>query len=146
MMEKLTDDLAAAALEVIEEVDSLGGMTKAISSGMPKLRIEEAAARKQARIDSKQEVIVGVNKYQQAEQDPIDVLAIDNTNVRAKQIARLESVKASRDEAKAQASLKKLAEAAAMTESTSNGNSEYNLLALGVEAARARYDPHAHSP
>ena len=79
------------------QVEALGGMAKAIQSGMPKLRIEESAARKQARIDSKQEVIVGVNKYRLAKEDPIEVLAIDNTVVRNKQIERINKVKASRD-------------------------------------------------
>ena len=138
MMESLTDELYTAALEVIEEVEALGGMAKAVESGMPKLRIEEAAARKQARIDSGQDVVVGVNKYRLEAEEPLEVLSIDNTSVRHKQVARLESVKSSRDAAAAQAALDKLAQSAAMSESTSDGHHEFNLLGLAVEAARAR--------
>lgn len=138
MMEALTDELANAALEVINEVESLGGMAKAIESGMPKLRIEEAAARKQARIDSRQDVVVGVNKYRPAKEDKVEVLAIDNTSVRAKQIDRIKKTKAGRNEAAAQAVLAKLRHSATLTESTGKGSHEYNLLRLSIEAARAR--------
>lgn len=108
-------------------------MTKAIVSGMPKLRIEESATRKQARIDSGLETIVGVNKYRLEKEDDIDILKIDNSKVREQQIKRLQATKASRDEQKVQAALEKLA-AAAKAESSN----ETNLLALSIEAARAR--------
>lgn len=133
MMEKLTDDLYNEAKKIIEEVEELGGMTKAIVSGMPKLRIEESATRKQARIDSGLETIVGVNKYRLEKEDDIDILKIDNSKVREQQIKRLQATKASRDEQKVQAALEKLA-AAAKAESSN----ETNLLALSIEAARAR--------
>lgn len=138
MMEKLTDDLAARALELIKEVEGLGGMAAAISTGMPKLRIEEAAARKQARIDSGLDSIVGVNKYRLEKETPVPVLQIDNTAVRAKQIARLEAVKAARDAGKVKEALGKLTASAALTESTGKGAHPMNLLRLAVEAARAR--------
>jgi methylmalonyl-CoA mutase len=128
-VESLTDTLAEQAWELIQEVESLGGMTKAVASGMPKLRIEESAARRQARVDRGEEVIVGVNKYQPSNPEHVDVLAIDNTEVRRSQIARLERVRASRDEAACQDALRRLTEGARGTE---------NLLALCVEAARAR--------
>uniref|UniRef100_A0A7S3YXM7 methylmalonyl-CoA mutase n=1 Tax=Lotharella globosa TaxID=91324 RepID=A0A7S3YXM7_9EUKA len=98
MMEALTDDLVAKAKEIIAEVEELGGMAKAVDSGMPKLRIEEAAARKQARIDSGKDVIVGVNKYKLEKEDLVDVLAIDNTKVRESQMARLDNLKQTRNE------------------------------------------------
>ena len=97
-VEALTDRLAAEAWALIEEVEELGGMTKAVASGMPKLRIEESAARRQARVDRGEEVIVGVNKYQPANPEHVDVLSIDNTDVRRQQVARLERVRAERDE------------------------------------------------
>jgi methylmalonyl-CoA mutase len=128
-VESLTDTLAEQAWELIQEVESLGGMTKAVASGMPKLRIEESAARRQARVDRGEEVIVGVNKYQPSNPEHVDVLAIDNTEVRRSQIARLERVRASRDEAACRDALRRLTEGARGTE---------NLLALCVEAARAR--------
>ena len=107
MMESLTDEIAEKALEIIKEVEESGGMTKYINSGAAKLRIEESATKKQGRIDSGQEVIVGVNKYRLSEEEEragaIDVLQIDNKEVRAKQIARIEKVKSNRDEAAAQA-------------------------------------------
>ena len=96
-VERLTQDLADAAWAIIEEVESLGGMTKAVESGMPKLRIEEAAARRQARVDRGEEVVVGVNKYRPSDVEHVDVLDIDNTKVREQQIARLERVRATRD-------------------------------------------------
>ena len=145
---------AEAARGVIAEVEALGGMAKAIESGMPKLRIEEAAARKQARIDSRQDTIVGVNKYvakpsgagaggasasaAAAGGGSVDVLQIDNSAVREKQIARLRSVRASRDPARVEACLAALRRSAALTESTGAGAHPDNLLALSVAAARAR--------
>jgi methylmalonyl-CoA mutase len=128
-VEALTDRLAAEAWALIEEVEQLGGMTKAVASGMPKLRIEESAARRQARVDRGDEVIVGVNKYQPTNPEHVDVLSIDNTDVRRQQIARLERVRATRDEQACQDALRRLTEGAAGKE---------NLLALCVEAARAR--------
>ncbi|MEQ8283660.1 MAG: methylmalonyl-CoA mutase [Parvibaculum sp.] len=128
-MESLTHALASEAWKLIEEVEELGGMTKAVATGMPKLKIEEAAARKQARIDRGEEVIVGVNKYRLSKEDPIEILDIDNAKVREAQVARLKKVRSTRDEAKCRAAL------AALTEGA-RGNG--NLLALAVDAARAR--------
>src|SRR5260370_738353 len=104
-VEALTDDLAAKSWALIEEVESLGGMTRAVASGMPKLRIEESAARRQARVDRGEDVIVGVNKYQPEQPEHVDVLDIDNTKVREQQIARLRSVRSSRDDAACRAAL-----------------------------------------
>jgi len=129
-VEYLTDRLARRALELIEEVEELGGMTNAIESGVPKMRIEEAAARKQARIDSGKDVIVGVNKYRLEKEDPIDILEVDNTKVRKSQIKRLEKLKDERDSGKVEASLQ------AITRGAESG--EGNLLALAVDAARNR--------
>jgi methylmalonyl-CoA mutase len=129
-MESLTHALAAKALGIIEEVERVGGMTRAIESGMPKLRIEETAARRQARIDRGEDVIVGVNKFQLAEEPEIDVREIDNRAVREAQIARLQRIRATRDEAKTRETL------AALTHAAESG--EGNLLALAVAAARAR--------
>ncbi|MCA2009905.1 methylmalonyl-CoA mutase [Cereibacter sphaeroides] len=128
-VEKLTADLAEAAWKLIEEVEEMGGMTKAVASGMPKLRIEESAAKRQAQIDRGEEVIVGVNKYRLAKEDPIDILDIDNVKVRESQIARLTAMRASRDEAACMAALAELERRA-----TEGGN----LLEGAVEAARAR--------
>ncbi len=128
-VEALTQSLANEAWKLIEEVESMGGMTKAVDSGMPKLRIEEAAARKQARIDRSEEVIVGVNKYRLAEAPPVEVREIDNTEVRRKQIERLARIKAERDPARVQATLDALRAGAA---------GDANLLELSIEAARAR--------
>jgi methylmalonyl-CoA mutase len=128
-VEALTQRLADAAWELIEEVDGLGGMTKAVESGMPKLRIEEAAARRQAAIDRGDETIVGVNKYSAGHEQPFDVRTIDNTEVRRQQIARLERVKAERDPDRVAATLDALTKGAA-------GNA--NLLELAIEATRAR--------
>ncbi|HNW79484.1 MAG TPA: methylmalonyl-CoA mutase family protein, partial [Candidatus Competibacteraceae bacterium] len=114
----------------IQEVESLGGMTKAIETGLPKMRIEEAAARRQAQIDSGKETIVGVNKYRLAKEDPLDILNIDNTAVREAQVQRLHKLRANRDEAKVKACL------SAITEAASSGSG--NLLEKAVEAARAR--------
>ncbi len=128
-VESLTAELAEKAWELIEEVDQMGGMTKAVASGMPKLRIEESAAKRQAMIDRGEEVIVGVNKYRKDKEDPIDILEIDNDEVRANQIARIQSTRGHRDQAACDAALAALEEAA--------GN-DGNLLAAAVEAARAR--------
>src|SRR5262249_8987222 len=98
-VESLTHSIAEAAMKLIDEVEALGGMTKAVESGMPKLRIEEAAARRQARIDRGEEVIVGVNKYQSTEPDHVDVLDVDNAAVRSAQIARLDRIRTTRDAA-----------------------------------------------
>ncbi|KMW56119.1 Methylmalonyl-CoA mutase [Candidatus Rhodobacter oscarellae] len=129
-VEKLTSDLADAAWEIIQEIDEMGGMTKAVASGMPKLRIEEAAARRQAAVDRGDEVIVGVNKFRSDTQDAVDVRDIDNEQVRGAQVARLERIKATRDAEACAAALTSLERGAA------DGNG--NLLALAVDAARAR--------
>mmetsp|Transcript_17490 Transcript_17490/g.28290 ORF Transcript_17490/g.28290 Transcript_17490/m.28290 type:complete len:752 (-) Transcript_17490:1601-3856(-) len=138
LMESLTDELYNEALKIIDEVEEIGGMAKAIATGMPKLRIEESAARKQARIDSGQETIVGVNKYKLHDEEPYEVLSIDNSAVRHSQVDRLNKIRSTRDEGACQAILDKLAESAALNESTSDGNHPKNLLALSVEAARLR--------
>merc|ERR1719356_1054177 len=113
-------------------------MANAIDSGMAKLRIEESATRKQGRIDSGEDTVVGVNKYALENEDPVDVLSIDNTEVRAKQVKRIQDTKANRDEAKAQEALAKLRESSKLQESTGPGTHPMNLLKLAVEAARAR--------
>ena len=128
-VESLTAQMAQDAWVLIEEVEAMGGMTKAVASGMPKLRIEESAAKRQAAIDRGDQVIVGVNKYRRATQDPIDILDIDNVAVRDAQIARLKTIRASRGEAACQAALAALTDAA-----RANGN----LLAAAITAARAR--------
>ncbi|MGB0903461.1 MAG: methylmalonyl-CoA mutase [Mangrovicoccus sp.] len=128
-VEALTDELIEKAWALIEEVESMGGMTKAVASGMPKLRIEETAAKRQAMIDRGDEVIVGVNKYRKDKEDPIDILDIDNTAVRTSQVARLEKMRAERDEA---------ACSAALAELTRRAKEGGNLLEAAVEAARAR--------
>jgi methylmalonyl-CoA mutase len=130
MMEKLTQDMADAAWAIIEEVEAMGGMTKAVDSGWAKLKIEAAAAEKQARIDSGKDVIVGVNKYKLKNEDAIDSLSIDNVMVRDQQVARLQKIRASRDTAKVQAALD------ALTEAAENGTG--NLLALSIDAVRLR--------
>ena len=112
MMESLTQQMADAAWAIIEEVDAMGGMTKAVDSGWAKLKIEAAAAEKQARIDSGKDVIVGVNKYKLAREDAVDILEVDNVKVREQQIARLKQIRASRDGAKVQAALEALTAAA----------------------------------
>jgi methylmalonyl-CoA mutase len=129
-VESLTNSLIERAWEHIEEIESLGGMAKAIETGLPKMRIEEAAARRQAQIDSGKETIIGVNKYKLDKEDPLEILDIDNTAVRAKQIARLKELKENRDNDKVEAALNELAKAA----ETGKGN----LLELAVRAARAR--------
>ncbi len=128
-VEKLTADLAEEAWKLIEEVEEMGGMTKAVASGMPKLRIEESAATRQAMIDRGEEVIVGVNKYRKDHEDPIDILDIDNAMVRDAQIARLEKIRASRDAAACQAALEEL---------TRRSREGGNILEAAIEAARAR--------
>lgn len=138
MMETLTDQLEEKALSIINEVEALGGMTKAVASGMPKLRIEESAARRQANIDSGKEVIVGVNKFRVPpnQETQIPILQIDNTTVRNKQIDRLANVRATRDQIRVDAALKKLVEIGRNVEGT--GETGHNLLEMAVEAARAR--------
>lgn len=128
-VEKLTADLADAAWRLIEEVDEMGGMTKAVAAGMPKLRIEETAAKRQADIDRGDQVIVGVNKYRLTQEDELDIRDIDNDAVRAAQVKRLENIKKERDEKNCSAALLNLEKAAA------GGG---NLLAAAVEASRAR--------
>ncbi|MBL70495.1 MAG: methylmalonyl-CoA mutase [Rhodobiaceae bacterium] len=129
-VEKLTHDLAARALGHIQEVEKLGGMAAAIEQGIPKMRIEEAAARTQAAIDSGRQTVVGVNKFKIENEDAVDVLKVDNTAVRTAQIDRLKALKESRDEAATQAAL------AALTEAAESGSG--NLLALAVDAGRAK--------
>jgi methylmalonyl-CoA mutase len=129
-VESLTASLIAEARKLIAEVEELGGMTKAVEAGMPKLRIEEAAARKQARIDRGEEIVVGVNKFQLKEEDAINILEIDNDAVRESQVSRLNNIRKSRDEQKCVAALKALGEAAR--------NGTGNLLGLSIEATRAR--------
>ncbi|MEP2057900.1 MAG: methylmalonyl-CoA mutase [Maribacter litoralis] len=135
-VEKLTHDLVHKAWELMQEVENLGGMTKAIETGIPKTRIEEAAARKQARIDSEQDVIVGVNKYQLTEEDELQILEVDNKEVRRQQLQRLEEVKATRNTDVVIEKLKNLTTAA--TNKLKGSESEENLLALAVAAARER--------
>ncbi|XP_078485777.1 methylmalonyl-CoA mutase, mitochondrial-like [Ciona intestinalis] len=129
MMENLTDDIYEAALTVINEIEELGGMAQAVGEGIPKLRIEECAARRQARIDSGNEVIVGVNHYRLAKEDPLEVLAIDNTSVREGQIQKIKDVRTKRDETKATECLLALEEAA---------RGSGNLLEHAVNCSRAR--------
>jgi methylmalonyl-CoA mutase len=128
-VESLTAELADKAWALMQEVEEMGGMTKAVATGMPKLRIEESAARRQAAIDRGSDVIVGVNKYRLAQEDAIDILDIDNIAVRDGQIARLHSIRAARDAAKVEATL------AELTRRAEHGG---NLLAAAVDAARAR--------
>ena len=129
-IEKKTEEIADKAWKLIQEVEDLGGMTKAIEAGIPKLRIEEAAARKQARIDSNQDIIVGVNKYRLEKEDPLQILDVDNQKVRLSQIERLNSIKLTRDSVKVKSALLKL------TKSAQSG--EKNLLDLAINAARER--------
>ncbi|MDE0951266.1 MAG: methylmalonyl-CoA mutase [Halioglobus sp.] len=130
MMESLTQDIADKAWELIQEVEEAGGMAKAIETGMPKLRIEEAAARKQARIDRGDDVIVGVNKYILDEEDDVDILEIDNDAVRESQLARLATVRAARDETAVESILEDIYQSAV--------SGEGNLLSLAIEATRLR--------
>lgn len=128
-IEYLTDQLIAEARTLMAEIEEMGGMSKAISKGIPKLKIEEAAALKQAKIDAEQEIIVGVNRFQSSEETEIDLLEVDNSKVRLQQIDQLHQLKSSRDQAKASALLKKLESAARTSE---------NLLEIAVECALAR--------
>jgi methylmalonyl-CoA mutase len=129
-VESLTQDLVNRAWEHIQEVEALGGMAKAIETGLPKMRIEEAAARRQAQIDSGKESIIGVNQYRLEKEDPLEILEVDNTAVREAQIRRLKELRANRDEARVKSTL------GAITKAAETG--EGNLLALAIEAARAR--------
>src|SRR3989440_9274595 len=129
-VESLTHSIAAAAMTLIDEVEAIGGMTKAVEAGMPKLRIEEAAARRQARIDRGEETIVGVNKYRSSEPASVELLDVDNTAVRDRQVERLERIRRLRDKGRVDAAL------AALTEAAQSGNG--NLLGLAIEATRAR--------
>lgn len=129
-VEYLTDELVKKAWHLIEEVESLGGMAKAIEQGLPKMRIEEAAARKQARIDSGKEIIVGVNRYQTDDTFELDVLEIDNSTVLAKQKERLAQLKAERNEDEVQSALNRITEVA--------GTGKGNLLEAAIEATRKR--------
>ena len=129
-VERLTRDLADRALQHIDEIEQMGGMAAAIEAGIPKMRIEEAAARTQARIDSGRQVVVGVNKYRPEHEEPVDVLRIDNAEVKAAQIAKLERLKAERDSEKVEKAL------AALTKSADTGDG--NLLALAIDAGRAK--------
>jgi methylmalonyl-CoA mutase len=129
-VESLTNDLIEKAWLLIEEVESLGGMTKAIEAGIPKLRIEEAAAKKQARIDSNQDVIVGINQFRLEKEDPLHILDIDNEMVRNEQLAKLREIKATRDNEKVNIALEKLIDCAK--------TGEGNLLEIAVEAAKHR--------
>ncbi|MFN0185036.1 MAG: methylmalonyl-CoA mutase [Aquabacterium sp.] len=130
MMEKLTQDMADKAQVILDEVDAMGGMTRAVDSGWAKLKIEASAADKQARIDSGRDVIVGVNKYRLAQQDPVDILEVDNVRVREGQVARLDRIRASRDAGRVNAALQALTDAAR--------SGQGNLLQLSIEAVRAR--------
>ncbi|WP_144563255.1 methylmalonyl-CoA mutase [Neobacillus bataviensis] len=129
-VEKLTDDLVKRAWNHIEEIEGLGGMAKAIETGLPKMRIEEAAARRQAQIDSGKETIIGVNRYRPEKEEAIDILDIDNTAVRIKQMEKLTALKAARDNQKVEAALNELTKAAE--------TGDQNLLELAVKAARVR--------
>ena len=130
LMEKLTQEMADKAQAILDEVEAMGGMTRAVDSGWAKLKIEASAAEKQARIDSGKDVIVGVNKYKLAKEDTVDILEVDNVKVREGQIARLQKIKATRDGARVQAALQ------ALTEAAQSGQG--NLLGLSIEAVRAR--------
>jgi methylmalonyl-CoA mutase len=129
-VESLTNEIAQSAWKLIEEVEELGGMTKAIESGIPKLRIEEAAARKQARIDSGQDIIVGVNQFRLDKEDPLQILDVDNQMVRKQQLEQLDRIKSSRNNDKVKKSLDQLIQCAKTAEG--------NLLEIAVEAARNR--------
>ncbi len=136
-VEYLTDQLSKKAWHLIEEIEELGGMTKAIEAGIPKMRIEQAAARKQARIDSGQDIIVGVNKYQLEEEDALQILEVDNQEVRRQQLERLEAIKKSRDALAVKKALTELTNAA-HEKVNPDSHQRNNLLALAIEAARVR--------
>ncbi|ASV29900.1 methylmalonyl-CoA mutase [Maribacter cobaltidurans] len=135
-LETLTDELAHKAWKLIEEVEELGGMTKAIEAGIPKMRIEEAAAKKQARLDSGKDVLVGVNKYRLEQEDNLSILEVDNEKVRIQQIDRLTTLKAQRNEEQVRHILNRITSAA--KDSIKENSQRDNLLALAVEAARSR--------
>ncbi len=137
-VESLTDQLSQKAWELIQEVEELGGMTKAIEAGIPKMRIEEAAAKKQARIDSGQDIIVGVNKFELKEEDELQILEVDNAEVRRQQLERLKKLRDERDQALVKNTLQNLAAAARKKATDAPCGDEDNLLALAVKAARAR--------
>ena len=139
-LEQLTEDIANKAWHLIQEVEELGGMTKAIEKGIPKMRIEEAAAKKQARIDSGQDIIVGVNKYQLKEEDPLQILDVDNEAVRKSQIKRLIQIKENRNSKKVEHWLNEITKAAKLSlqVSTSNNGNQKNLLDLAIKAAKER--------
>jgi methylmalonyl-CoA mutase len=138
-VERLTHDLARAAWAHIEEIEAAGGMTAAIEEGIPKMRIEEAAARTQARIDSGQQPVIGVNRYRLTDEEPLDVLKVDNRSVRAQQIEKLRRLRAERDEAACTAALERLTAAAARgAEGTRGRGLDENLVTLAVDAARAK--------
>jgi methylmalonyl-CoA mutase len=134
-VEKLTDYLCRQAWQLIEEIEQLGGMAKAIETGLPKMRIEEAAVRKQARIETGQESLIGVNKFQTSEKEPLEILEIDNTSVRATQIERLVKLKSARDNNEVEKALTTITEACS---GVGGMQMETNLLALAVDAARKR--------
>ena len=142
MMESLTDELADKAMDIINEVEAAGGMTAYINSGMAKLRIEESATRKQGRIDSGQDVIVGVNKYRidakDEEEERQEVLQIDNSKVRKKQIENLMKLKESRNTKEVNATLSAIEASARLHTSSSKGDDPNNLMSLCIEAARVR--------
>lgn len=139
-VEYLTDQLVERAWTLMQEVEELGGMTQAIEAGIPKMRIEQAAARKQARIDSNKDVIVGVNKFQLEEEDELHILEVDNQEVRRQQLELLASIKNSRDEAAVKSALKQLTDAAKLKMESGDENlpADKNLLALAINAARLR--------
>lgn len=144
-VESLTNEIVEKAWLLLEEVEELGGMTKAIEAGIPKMRIEEAAAKKQARIDSNRDKIIGVNSYQLEKEDPLHILEVDNQEVRRQQLERLSTVKKNRNQQNVDDALQKLTDAAQLKKAFSKedsiseiGLSENNLLALAVEAAKAR--------
>ncbi|WP_421804225.1 methylmalonyl-CoA mutase [Flagellimonas sp.] len=135
-VEELTQEIAEHAWELIQEVEKLGGMTKAIEKGIPKMRIEEAAAKKQARIDSGQDIIVGVNKYRLENEDELQILEVDNAKVRKQQMARLEQIRSTRDSEKVEQALEAIRIAA--KKASENNTDRGNLLALAIEAAKER--------
>lgn len=135
-IETLTQEVYDEGKRIVDEIESMGGMAKAVASGWPKLQIEECAAKRQANIDSGKEVIVGVNKYKLAKEEPIDVLVVDNDAVKKQQINRLSQIRQTRDNVTAQACLDKLSKAASNV--LDNSNDGNNCLAIAVECARAR--------
>src|SRR5690606_10566574 len=135
-MEGLTQNIAGAAWKLIEEIEALGGMTQPIEEGIPKMRIEEAAAKKQARIDSGQDIIVGLNRHRLEKEDPLQTLEVDNTRVRKEQMQRLAQMKRDRDQVAVDKALANIRSAAQKLDR--NESDHENLLALAVEAARAR--------